>query len=72
MNEQQIEVLGDIYNTLIAVSDDVATEYKHKFEEGGNEWYETVSREKHLESIIQWAVLQIENNFEIVEEETNE
>ncbi|MDT0697277.1 type II toxin-antitoxin system antitoxin TscA [Staphylococcus chromogenes] len=68
MNEQQIQVLDDIYNTLIAVSDDVATEYKHKIEEGGNEWYETVSREKHLESIIQWTLQQIENNFEIVEE----
>ncbi|WP_425353655.1 type II toxin-antitoxin system antitoxin, TscA family [Staphylococcus coagulans] len=31
-----------------------------------------MSREKHLESIMQWAVQQIENNFEIVEEETNE
>ncbi|EGQ2804310.1 hypothetical protein JPSP43_22330 [Staphylococcus pseudintermedius] len=67
MNEQQTQVLEDIYNTLIAVSDDVATEYKHKVEEGVNEWYETVSREKHLESIIQWAVQQIENNFEVEE-----
>lgn len=67
MNEQQIEVLGDIYNTLIAVSDDVETEYKHKIEEGGNEWYETVSREKHLEAIMQWAVQQIENNFNVEE-----
>lgn len=72
MNEQQIQVLDDIYNTLIAVSDDVATEYKHNIKDGGNEWYETVSREKHLESIMQWAVQQIENNFEIVEGETNE
>ncbi|MBA8771718.1 type II toxin-antitoxin system antitoxin TscA [Staphylococcus coagulans] len=67
MNEQQIQVLDDIYNTLIAVSDDVATEYKHKVEEGENEWYETATREKHLESIIQWAVQQIENNFEVEE-----
>ncbi|EHP0474535.1 hypothetical protein KNE03_002554, partial [Staphylococcus pseudintermedius] len=51
MNQQQIQVLDDIYNTLIAVSDDVATEYKHKIKDGENEWYETVSREKHLESI---------------------
>lgn len=65
MNEQQIQVLDDIYNTLIAVSDDVETEYKHKIEEGGNEWYETVSREKHLEAIMQWAVQQIENNFNV-------
>lgn len=67
MNEQQIQVLDDIYNTLIAVSDDVETEYKHKIEEGGNEWYETVSREKHLEAIMQWAVQQIENNFNVEE-----
>ncbi|MBT2812793.1 hypothetical protein HIR23_10350 [Staphylococcus coagulans] len=72
MSEQQTQVLDDIYNTLIAVSDDATTEYKHKVEEGKNVWYETVSREKHLESIMQWAVQQIENNFEIVEEETNE
>ncbi|RIN70748.1 hypothetical protein BU031_03425 [Staphylococcus simulans] len=68
MDEQQKQVLDDIYNPLIAVSDDVATEYKHKIKDGVNEWYETVSRENHLESIIQWAVQQIENNFEIVEE----
>ncbi|REH87431.1 type II toxin-antitoxin system antitoxin TscA [Staphylococcus felis] len=68
MSEQQKQVIDDIYNTLIAVSNDVATEYKHKVEEGNNVWYETVDREKHLESIIQWAVQQIENNFEIVEE----
>lgn len=68
MNQQQIQVLDDIYNTLIAVSGDVATEYKHKIKDGGNEWYETVSREKHLESIMQWAVQQIENSFEIMED----
>ncbi len=67
MDEQQTQVLDDIYNTLIAVSDDVATEYKHKVKNGVNEWYETVTREKHLESIIQWAVQQIENNFEVEE-----
>ncbi|MDU0285674.1 type II toxin-antitoxin system antitoxin TscA [Staphylococcus pseudintermedius] len=67
MNEQQTQVLDDIYNTLIAVSDDAATEYKHKIKDGNNEWYETVSREKHLESIIQWAVQQIENNFNVEE-----
>ncbi|MBA8772877.1 type II toxin-antitoxin system antitoxin TscA [Staphylococcus coagulans] len=67
MSEQQTQVLDDIYNTLIAVSDDVATEYKHKVKNGVNEWYETVSREKHLEAIIIWAVQQLENNFEVEE-----
>ena len=36
--------------------------------EGHNEWTETVNREEHLQAIIEWAIQQIENNFDFEEE----
>ncbi|KIX90656.1 membrane protein [Staphylococcus microti] len=68
MNQQQNEVLTDIYCTLEAVIEDKATEYTHKVREGNAEWYETVDREEHLESTMKWAMQQLENNFAIMEE----
>lgn len=64
MSKDQLEVIEEIYNTLQATVEDKSTEYKHKIKEGNNEWTETVNREEHLQAIIEWAVQQIENNFE--------
>ena len=52
-----------LYNVRTTVGDK-ATEYEHRFEEGHNEWVETVNREEHLQAIIEWAMQQIENNFD--------
>ncbi|MEX3423070.1 type II toxin-antitoxin system antitoxin TscA [Staphylococcus hominis] len=64
MAKDQLEVIKEIYNTLQTTVEDKSTEYKHKVKEGNNEWTETVNREEHLQAIIEWAVQQIENNFD--------
>lgn len=64
MNEEQLKVIEDIYSTLGSVANDKATEYEHYFKEGLNEWTETVDREQHLQAIIEWALQQMENNFD--------
>lgn len=64
MNKDQLEVMQDIYNTLKSVTKDNITEYKHTIRDGNNEWTETVNREEHLQAMIEWALQQIENNFE--------
>ncbi|CUY01438.1 MULTISPECIES: type II toxin-antitoxin system antitoxin TscA [Staphylococcus] len=68
MEQEQKDVIQDIYNTLESVSKDERTEYKHRFKEGNNEWTETLDREEHLQAIIEWALQQIENNFDYEEE----
>ena len=50
------EIIQDIYTTLGTTVGDKATEYEHRFEEGHNEWVETVNREEHLQAIIEWAM----------------
>ncbi|MCG2001309.1 type II toxin-antitoxin system antitoxin TscA [Staphylococcus epidermidis] len=72
MEQEQKDVIQDIYNTLEYVSKDERTEYKHRFKEGNNEWTETLDREEHLQAIIEWALQQIENNFDFEEENINE
>lgn len=64
MNQEQLKVIEGIYSTLSSVSNDKATEYEHHFKEEHNEWTETVDREQNLQAIIEWALQQIENNFE--------
>lgn len=64
MEQKQKEIIQDIYTTLGTTVGDKATEYEHRFEEGHNEWVETVNREEHLQAIIEWAMQQIENNFD--------
>lgn len=58
------EVIQDIYNTLESVSKDERTEYNHTVRNGESEWTETVNREENLQAIIEWALQQIENNFD--------
>ncbi|MGC7603500.1 type II toxin-antitoxin system antitoxin TscA [Staphylococcus epidermidis] len=72
MNNNQFKVIKEIYNTLQKTIEDKSTEYKHKIKDGNNEWIETVNREQNLEAFIEWALQQIENNFDYEEENINE
>ncbi|MCC3724079.1 type II toxin-antitoxin system antitoxin TscA [Staphylococcus haemolyticus] len=64
MKQEQKDVIQDIYTTLGTTVGDKATEYNHTIREGKSEWTETVDREEHLQAIIEWALQQIENNFD--------
>ncbi|HBC4905394.1 TPA: type II toxin-antitoxin system antitoxin TscA [Staphylococcus aureus] len=64
MNNEQKEVIQDIYNTLEAVAYNTSMEYIHNCVDGKKEWTKNVNREEHLQAIIEWALQQIENNFD--------
>ncbi|PNZ51019.1 hypothetical protein CD170_12910 [Staphylococcus aureus] len=64
MNNEQKEVIQDIYNTLEAVAYNTSMEYIHNCVNGKKEWIENVNREEHLQAIIEWALQQIENNLD--------
>lgn len=64
MEQKQKDVIQNIYTTLGTTIGDKAKEYEHHFKEGHNEWTETVDREQNLQAIIEWALQQIENNFD--------
>ncbi|WP_031588027.1 type II toxin-antitoxin system antitoxin TscA [Staphylococcus aureus] len=64
MNNEQKEVIQDIYNTLEAVAYNTSMKYIHNCIDGKKEWIENVNREEHLQAIIEWALQQIENNFD--------
>ncbi|AWQ33328.1 TPA: hypothetical protein PQI25_000449 [Staphylococcus aureus] len=64
MNNEQKEVIQDIYNTLEAVAYNTSMKYIHNCVDGKKEWIENVNREEHLQAIIEWALQQIENNFD--------
>ncbi|HDD0318947.1 TPA: hypothetical protein O9466_000780 [Staphylococcus aureus] len=68
MNNEQKEVIKDIYSSLESVVNNKSGEYIHKIKDGKKEWTETVNREQHLQAIIEWTLQQIENNFEFEEE----
>ena len=68
VDQEQMEIIQDIYNTLESVVNSKSAEYNHIIKEGNNEWTETVNREKNLEAFIEWTLQQIENNFEFEEE----
>lgn len=63
-----IEVIKNIYKTLDYAVKDKRTEYTHIVEEGNQEWKETLNREQQLQFICEWALQQIENNFDFEEE----
>lgn len=48
MNNEQKEVIKDIYSSLESVVNNESTEYIHKIKDGKKEWTETVNREQHL------------------------
>ncbi|HDD6897594.1 TPA: hypothetical protein PBG64_000566 [Staphylococcus aureus] len=64
MNNEQKEVIQDIYNTLEALAYNTSMEYIHNCVDGKKELIENVNREEHLQAIIEWALQQIENNFD--------
>lgn len=68
MNNEQKEVIQDIYNTLEAVAYNTSMEYIHNCVDGKKELIENVNREEHLQAIIEWALQQIENNFDFENE----
>lgn len=53
MNNEQKEVIQDIYNTLEAVAYNTSMEYIHNCVDGKKEWMENVNREEHLQAIIE-------------------
>ena len=69
MNKSQLEILDDILNTFEAVIENKQSEYKHKIKEGYEEWFEIKNREEHLEAMMQWAVQELSNNFDLGGEE---
>lgn len=68
MNNEQKEVIKDIYSSLESVVNNKSEVYIHEIKDGKKEWTETVNREQHLQVIIEWTLKQIENNFELEEE----
>lgn len=64
MEQEQKDVIQNICTTLGTTIGDKATEYNHTIRDGKSEWTETVNREEHLQAIIEWALQQIENNFD--------
>ncbi|MCH4418021.1 type II toxin-antitoxin system antitoxin, TscA family [Staphylococcus haemolyticus] len=60
----EIKVIKSIYETLNSAVEDTRNEYTHIVEEGNRKWKETLNREQQLQIICEWALQQIENNFE--------
>ncbi|RIM18851.1 type II toxin-antitoxin system antitoxin TscA [Staphylococcus chromogenes] len=74
MTLEQKEKLNDIVLTLHAVKEDKSLTYTHKDTlavtyAGEIEHTYEVDREQHLESMIEWAIDQIEQCFDLDEEE---
>ncbi|HDE8880324.1 TPA: hypothetical protein QFA09_001779 [Staphylococcus aureus] len=68
MNNEQKEVIKDIYSSLESVVNNKSEVYIHEIKDGKKEWTESVNREQHLQAIIEWTLQQIEDNFELEEE----
>lgn len=64
MNNEQKEVIKDIYSSLESVVNNKSEVYIHEIKDGKKEWTETVNREQHLQAMIEWILQQIESNFE--------
>lgn len=70
MTHEQIEKLNDIVITLYSVKQDRGTTFTHGDITslkgiGKVEYSYEVDREEHLESMIEWAIDQIEQNFDL-------
>ncbi|MCO4341438.1 hypothetical protein MTQ94_11570 [Staphylococcus agnetis] len=73
MTSKQKEKLNNIVLTLHAVKEDKSQTYTHKDTlavtyAGEIEHTYEVDREQHLESMIEWAIDQIEQHFDLGEE----
>ncbi|PKE49044.1 hypothetical protein [Macrococcoides caseolyticum] len=69
MTNEQIDVLKDVIDTLTTVKDDKEERYKHVINSGGSDHILIVNRERHLESMIEWAIDVIGQNFDLEGEE---
>ncbi|MEX5937448.1 type II toxin-antitoxin system antitoxin, TscA family [Mammaliicoccus sciuri] len=70
MTHQQVEKLNDIVNTLHSVKHNKVPTFIHSNITslkgiGKIEYSYEVDREEHLESMIEWAIDQIEQNFDL-------
>lgn len=70
MTPEQKEKLNDIVLTLHAVKEDKSQTYTHKDTlavtyAGEIEHTYEVDREQHLESMVEWAIDQIEQHFDL-------
>ncbi|MCT1926333.1 type II toxin-antitoxin system antitoxin TscA [Staphylococcus pasteuri] len=68
MEQEQLEVLENIaYQLKTSIYNQFET-YEHTEYKDGQEVVSEISREKHLELIMKWAVQELEKNFNINEE----
>ena len=68
MEQEQLEVLEHIkYQLKTSIYNQFET-YEHTEFKDGQEVVSEISREKHLELIMKWAVQKLEENFNINEE----
>ncbi|EGQ0314919.1 TPA: hypothetical protein K8054_001773 [Staphylococcus pseudintermedius] len=68
MNKEQKEALKDIVHTLTNVKNNKEEEYSHFHWNGVTNTEEIVNRERHLESMIEWAIETIGQNFDLEDE----
>lgn len=69
MTNEQKEFLKDVVDTLTTVKDNKEEEYSHFHWNGVTNTEEVVDRERHLESMIEWAIDVIGQNFDLEGEE---
>lgn len=68
MNQEQIDVLEHVKYQLKTSIYNHFENYEHTEFKDGQEVVSQISREKHLEIIMKWAVQELEKNFNINEE----
>ncbi|ENY2511847.1 TscA family type II toxin-antitoxin system antitoxin [Staphylococcus pseudintermedius] len=68
INKEQKEALKDIVHTLTNVKNNKEEEYSHFHWNGVTNTEEIVNRERHLESMIEWAIETIGQNFDLEDE----
>ncbi|PTI60679.1 pathogenicity island protein [Staphylococcus warneri] len=68
MKQEQLEVLEHIKYQLKTSIYNHFESYEHTELKDGQEVVSEISREKHLELIMKWAVQELEKNFNINEE----
>ncbi|MEB6208184.1 type II toxin-antitoxin system antitoxin TscA [Staphylococcus pasteuri] len=68
MNQKQIDVLEHIKYQLKTSIYNQFESYEHTEYKDGQEVVSEISREKHLELIMKWTVQELQENFNINEE----
>ncbi|MGW7977629.1 pathogenicity island protein [Staphylococcus shinii] len=69
MTQEQKELLTYIHYILEMNINDKSETFEHSIEEGGVVKTLEISRERHLEEVMYWAVQEIEKHFEITIEQ---